>query len=261
MATSLGVPHDEFEALANRFLGDGKVLKWEDLRESDLSEMVREAYGIMDHYGVKEEFEALHQDVHKQLYFLIEKIFESWGNSKASRYRKEKNISDAWATPVIVQAYVFGDRDEHSGAGIATSHDPYSGDPVFGGEWVPFSQGMNHMQGRVPTRPIETMDSRVYESLKAGTSLLAAYFGVPQMVEFTVESRKPWFLQTVYDQRVGNTENFPLLDHEKISRTPEGHGNVAYGNEGALRGLLRETLRSASGDLVERMARQKGWKP
>ncbi|HQB93695.1 MAG TPA: PEP/pyruvate-binding domain-containing protein [Candidatus Omnitrophota bacterium] len=257
MATSLGVPHDEFEALANRFLGDGKVLKWEDLRESDLSEMVREAYGIMDHYGVKEEFEALHQDVHKQLYFLIEKIFESWGNSKASRYRKEKNISDAWATPVIVQAYVFGDRDEHSGAGIATSHDPYSGDPVFGGEWVPFSQGMNHMQGRVPTRPIETMDSRVYESLKAGTSLLAAYFGVPQMVEFTVESRKPWFLQTVYDQRVGNTENFPLLDHEKISRTPEGHGNVAYGNEGALRGIVAlkpsEVLR---GDLVERMARQ-----
>ena len=258
IGVSLGVPREEFEQVLHLFMKDKEVRNWGDLKEKDLLKIEKAMIQLLKDHNVFDRYEVLYRNPEKQLEFLIDKVFESWNAPKAKRYRREKNISDEWNTPVIVQAYVFGDRDENSGAGIALSHDRQGGGKIFGGEWLPFAHGMTMMQGRLEPKSLEVLKQRdpaSFSALEANTMKLEKYFGVPQMVEFTIESGKPWILQTVYDQRVGHDESFPELDWNQISKPKKiGEGNVAFGESGALRGfVVFEKADAIRADVLEKV--------
>ena len=258
MGVSLDVPREEFEKILQVAMKDKQLRYWGDLSEEDLRKIEKAMIDLLRSYKVLDEYEALYRDPEKQLEVLIGKVAESWDATRAKRYRREKNISDEWYTPVIVQAYVFGDRDENSGAGIALSHERQGGGKVFGGEWLPFAHGMTMMQGRLEPELLDDLKQKIpagYATLEADTMKLAEYFGVPQMIEFTIESGKAWILQTVHDQRVGHDESFPDVDWEKAGEPQKiGEGNVAFGESGALRGFVVFDKEDATrADVIERV--------
>src|SRR4030042_400313 len=64
----------------------------------------------------------------------IRRIFESWDNLRAVEYRRLNNIPATLGTGAVVQAMVYGNRDDNSGTGVAFSRDPSTGARgLFGG--------------------------------------------------------------------------------------------------------------------------------
>lgn len=64
-----------------------------------------------------------------QLREAIESVFVSWERPPAQRHRRSHGISDDLGLAVVVHAMVLGEVDDRSGAGVAFSRDPVSGNP------------------------------------------------------------------------------------------------------------------------------------
>jgi pyruvate, orthophosphate dikinase len=124
----------------------------------------------------------------------VEAVFSSWHTPRARTYRELHDIPHDLGTAVIVQAMVYGDRDDHSGAGVAFSHDPNTGEPEPYGEVLFGHQGADVVSGRLVTRPLRALADRepqVWADLMAGLTTI----GTACSVEFTYESSRLWFLQ------------------------------------------------------------------
>ncbi len=63
----------------------------------------------------------------------IEAVFASWDAGPARKFRRRHGVSDDLGTSVIVHMMVFGQAAAPSGAGVAFSRDPASGEPRTGG--------------------------------------------------------------------------------------------------------------------------------
>jgi pyruvate,orthophosphate dikinase len=129
----------------------------------------------------------------------VREIFGSWNTARARTYRTLHGIPHDMGTAVVVQAMVYGDRDSHSGSGVAFSRDPTTGarepygDLLFGG------RGDDVVSGRAVTLPLPVLADRepaVWAELTEALSVLEKHFRDACHVEFTVESRRLWLLQT-----------------------------------------------------------------
>lgn len=87
-------------------------------------------------------------------------VFSSWDTPRATTYRELHDIPHDLGTAVTVQAMVFGNRDDHSGAGVAFSRDPNTGEPVPFGEVLFGRQGDEVVSGRSLTRPLHDLAGR-----------------------------------------------------------------------------------------------------
>ena len=76
-----------------------------------------------------------------QLRLAVAAVFSSWGTPRATTYRELHGIPHDLGTAVTVQAMVYGNRDQHSGTGVAFSRDPNTGEPVPFGEVLFGRQG------------------------------------------------------------------------------------------------------------------------
>jgi pyruvate,orthophosphate dikinase len=84
---------------------------------------------------VEESQRTLSQDPLVQLREAIEGVFASWDDGPARRHRRHLDLSDDLGTSVIVHAMVFGSADDASGAGVAFSRNPETGEPGMTGVW------------------------------------------------------------------------------------------------------------------------------
>jgi pyruvate,orthophosphate dikinase len=128
----------------------------------------------------------------------VREIFGSWNTARARTYRTLNGIPHDLGTAVVVQAMVYGDRDSHSGSGVAFSRDPTTGarepygDLLFGG------RGDDVVSGRSVTLPLPVLADRepaVWAELTEALSVLEKHFRDACHVEFTVESGRLWLLQ------------------------------------------------------------------
>ncbi|MEH1100484.1 pyruvate, phosphate dikinase [Micromonospora sp. CPCC 205561] len=137
-------------------------------------------------------------DAGRQLRLAVEAVLSSWNTPRARTYRELHGIAHDLGTAVTVQAMVFGNRDGHSGAGVAFSRDPNTGEPVARGEVLFGGQGDDVVAGRSTARPLAELAER---EPAAWAELLAALARVERHhrdacgVEFTVESGRLWLLQ------------------------------------------------------------------
>jgi pyruvate,orthophosphate dikinase len=125
-------------------------------------------------------------------------VFSSWHSPRATTYRHLHDIADDLGTAVIVQAMVHGDRDEHSGSGVAFSRDPGTGAPVPYGEVLFGRPGTDVVSGRHATRPLAELADRepaVWAALLDGLATVERHYRDACHVEFTFESGRLWFLQ------------------------------------------------------------------
>jgi len=176
----------------------------------------------------------------------IRRIFESWDNLRAIEYRRLNNIPTTLGTASIVQAMVYGNRNENSGTGVAFSRDPSTGTRGLFGEYLTQAQGEAIVSGTRTPKPLATLKSdmpQVYEELAAIADRLERHFCDMQDIEFTVESGKLYILQTRSGKRSGHAAVKIAIDmvDEGIVTQEEAIIRVTTND---IRGMLHKRLKA-----------------
>ena len=179
-----------------------------ELSAADLADLVTRFEEIIRKHTGRE----FPEDPQEQLWGAIGAVFRSWDNERAKTYRRLHHIPNDWGTAVNVQAMVFGNRGETSATGVAFTRDPSTGEKRFYGEFLPNAQGEDVVAGIRTPRPLnadgsgtsleETMPAAHAELLRV-KDLLEKSFRDMQDLEFTIEEKKLYLLQTRNGKRTG----------------------------------------------------------
>ena len=146
------------------------------------------------------------QDVHEQLWGAIGAVFNSWNNQRAITYRKLNGIPAEWGTAVNVQSMVFGNMGDDCATGVAYTRSPSTGEKKFFGEYLPNAQGEDVVAGIRTPMPISELEKSMpeaYGQLVDVYKKLEAHYRDMQDIEFTIQSRKLYLLQTRTGKRTG----------------------------------------------------------
>ncbi|TDD15341.1 pyruvate, phosphate dikinase [Nonomuraea diastatica] len=140
----------------------------------------------------------LPDDAAQQLELAIETVFSSWDAPRARTYRELHDIPHDLGTAVIVQAMVFGNRDDHSGTGVAFSRDPNTGENVPYGDVLFGHQGEDVVSGRSAAHPLHELAGRepaVWTALIDALRRVEDHYRDACYVEFTFQAGELWLLQ------------------------------------------------------------------
>ncbi len=166
-----------------------------ELTTDDLKELVKEfKAAIKEIKGI--EFP---EDPKEQLWGAINAVFGSWMNDRAIYYRRMNNFPEEWGTAVNVQTMVFGNSGEDSGTGVAFTRDAATGENYFYGEFLMNAQGEDVVAGtRTPHQidQLKDIDPDAYNKLLDIRTILENHYRDMQDVEFTIQNKKLWMLQT-----------------------------------------------------------------
>ena len=187
----LGRDRAVFDAVVARLLVDEKVVDERDL-DGEALERLAVAYQSIEDGGWTE-------DPTRQLAAAARAVYRSWTGERAQTYRRLHGLEDLGGTAVTVQTMVFGNRGLSSGAGVAFSRDPSSGDahPVV--EALFDAQGEEVVSGRRTPLGEDAIDRALPEvgaELRDILCRLEREFQDVQDVEFTIETGRLWILQT-----------------------------------------------------------------
>ena len=166
-----------------------------ELTTEDLKEIIK-GYKEVVKRELGREFP---QEPKDQLLEAIAAVFRSWNNERAILYRKLNGISDSLGTAVNVQSMVFGNSGDNSGTGVAFTRNPATGENKLFGEFLVNAQGEDVVAGIRTPQPISEMADafpEVYERFEKIADTLESHYKDMQDMEFTVEDRKLYMLQT-----------------------------------------------------------------
>jgi pyruvate,orthophosphate dikinase len=138
-------------------------------------------------------------DPREQLELAIKATFDSWNNKRAVDYRNFNRIPHHLGTAVNVQAMVFGNVGETSGAGVAFTRNPATGEKILYGEYLTNAQGEDVVAGIRTPKTLLTLRQelpQVYQELEEAAAKLEAHYRDVQDIEFTFEQGKLYLLQT-----------------------------------------------------------------
>ncbi len=181
-----------------------------------------------------------------QLTGAIEMVLGSWRTQKTREYRSLMDVSDSWGTAVIVQAMVFGNRDENAGSGVVFTAHPYRkvSRVALWGDYAVGDQGEDIVSGLVTTYPIsveqaeidgrseefalETKFPEIYQKLLSiCRELVYEKRWNPQEIEFTFdgpEADNLYILQTRDMITIKKKESFEVFSEENIDAFVLGKG-------------------------------------
>ena len=138
-------------------------------------------------------------DPKEQLFAAIEAVFRSWDNPRANIYRMDHDIPYSWGTAVNVQMMAFGNLGDTSGTGVAYTRNPATGEKGLFGEFLMNAQGEDVVAGVRTPMPIAQMQEvlpEVYEQFLGVCKTLENHYRDMQDMEFTIEDKKLYMLQT-----------------------------------------------------------------
>ena len=203
----LEVDHHNFEDLLDNYKLTKGVLSDTDLKAEDWKTIVVNYKDIVKTH-TKKDFP---QDSNEQLWGAISAVFKSWHNQRAKTYRRLNNIPEEWGTAVNIQSMVFGNMGNDCATGVAFTRNPSTGENSFYGEYLINAQGEDVVAGIRTPRNItkkarlesssedlsleETMPEAFAELTKIYKKLESHYRDM-QDIEFTIENKKLWMLQT-----------------------------------------------------------------
>ncbi len=138
-------------------------------------------------------------DPKEQLFEAVKAVFRSWDNPRANIYRMDHDIPYSWGTAVNVQMMAFGNMGETSGTGVAFTRNPATGEKGLMGEFLTNAQGEDVVAGVRTPMPIAQMKEvfpEVYEQFLKVCDILENHYRDMQDMEFTIQDRKLYMLQT-----------------------------------------------------------------
>ena len=184
-----------FEELIDKMKEEKGVTQDVDLTAEDLQVLAGQ---FKDEYKkmLGEEFPT---DPKEQLMGAIKAVFRSWDNPRANVYRRDNDIPYSWGTAVNVQMMAFGNMGDTSGTGVAFTRDPATGEKKLMGEFLMNAQGEDVVAGvRTPQKisQLHEVMPEVYDQFVAICDKLEDHYRDMQDMEFTIEDRKLYKLQT-----------------------------------------------------------------
>jgi pyruvate,orthophosphate dikinase len=180
----------------------GPNAKDTDLEAVDLMNLVERFKAIVrDQTG-----RTFPSDPGEQLRMAIEAVFRSWKNERANVYRKQYGIPDDLGTAVNIVAMVFGNLGEDSGTGVAFTRNPATGEKGYYGDYLLNAQGEDVVAGIRNTLPLielRRLNHDAFQELVQIMGKLERHYRDMCDIEFTIENRKLWMLQTRVGKRTG----------------------------------------------------------
>ncbi len=177
------------------------------LTANDLKELVVVYKKII----LEETGESFPTEPMEQLWRAIAAVFNSWNNPRAIKYREIYDIPHSWGTAVNVQSMVFGNMGDDCATGVCFTRDPSTGERKFFGEYLINAQGEDVVAGIRTPQPInefskndsnknfKTLEAAMPEAFAELTSVykkLEGHYKDMQDIEFTIENKKLYILQT-----------------------------------------------------------------
>ncbi|XCP86648.1 pyruvate, phosphate dikinase [Roseburia hominis] len=184
-----------FEELIDKMKAEKGVTQDVDLTAEDLKCLANQFKA-----EYKEKIGAdFPSDPKEQLMGAIKAVFRSWDNPRANVYRRDNDIPYSWGTAVNVQMMAFGNMGETSGTGVAFTRDPATGEKKLMGEFLMNAQGEDVVAGVRTPQKIEQLKEvmpEVYEQFVGICNTLEDHYRDMQDMEFTIQDRKLYMLQT-----------------------------------------------------------------
>ncbi|MEJ2350326.1 MAG: pyruvate, phosphate dikinase [Anaerolineales bacterium] len=281
----LGIPDEPFEEVLDEYKQQKGVTQDTDLDAKDWKAITDKFTAIIrQHKGFD-----FPQDPYEQLRLATEAVFKSWNGKRAVDYRNAAEISHDLGTGVSIVTMVFGNMGWDSGTGVAFTRDPATGGKELYGDYLLNAQGEDVVAGIRNTKKISQLEEempQVYEQFLEICDKLEEHYHDMQDVEFTIENKKLWMLQTRNGKRTAKAEvkiavdmaNESLISKEVAVRrvTPnhvdtllhprfDDHAKTKAGDEGRLFATgVNASPGAAVGqvyfdaDTSERMAKEEG---
>ena len=184
-----------FEVLIDKMKEEKGVTQDVELTADDLKNLANQ---FKAEYKAKigEDFP---DDPKVQLMEAVKAVFRSWDNDRANVYRRDNDIPYSWGTAVNVQMMAFGNMGDTSGTGVAFTRNPSTGERKLDGEFLMNAQGEDVVAGVRTPKKIEEMAEtmpEVFEQFKEICDTLENHYRDMQDMEFTIEDKKLYMLQT-----------------------------------------------------------------
>lgn len=200
----MGCDHEHFEQVIDAAKKKAKVKLDNELGAEQLRGVVEQYKKVYKkHVG-----ELFPQDGRVQLTHAINAVFGSWNTPRAVRYRQLNNITGLLGTAVNVQAMVFGNMSEDCGTGVCFTRNPSTGKKEFYGEFLMNAQGEDVVAGiRTPIelKKLSKVMPKAYRELTSLMSRLEKHYKDMQDMEFTIQNRKLYILQTRTGKRTAES--------------------------------------------------------
>ncbi len=212
----MGVEGYHFEELIENYKLTKGVLLDTDLDENDWDGLIEDFKRTVKEKANRD----FPQDVNEQLLGAISAVFLSWESKRAKIYRKLNHIPAEWGTAVNVQSMVFGNMGDDCATGVVFTRNPSDGENEIYGEYLINAQGEDVVAGtrtpqyitkkarqnaKVKALSMEESMPKVYKQLCEILKKLEKHYKDMQDVEFTVENKKLWMLQTRSGKRTAKS--------------------------------------------------------
>ncbi len=191
----MGIPHHAFEKELQEIKNKNGISMDTELTEKHLEDLISQ-YRKLYIAATGSDFPV---DPREQLIKAIEAVFSSWNNPRAIKYRELNDIRGLIGTAVNIQSMVYGNLGDTSGTGVAFTRNPATGENKFYGEYLMNAQGEDVVAGIRTPKPISALESdmpEVYNQLIEVRHILETHYKDMQDLEFTIQNRKLYLLQT-----------------------------------------------------------------
>jgi pyruvate,orthophosphate dikinase len=207
----LGIGKHVFEEMLDKAKKARGVTDDTDLTAADLEALTKKYKAKVK----KATGKAFPQDPQRQLWGAVGAVFSSWDNDRARTYRKQYGIPDDLGTAVSIQCMVFGNLGKDCATGVAFTRNPATGENILYGEYLVNAQGEDVVAGiRTPQpiskkqakggqRSLEELMPAAYRQLQGIRKTLEKRYKDMQDVEFTIENKTLYMLQTRTGKRTG----------------------------------------------------------
>jgi pyruvate, orthophosphate dikinase len=190
-----GADRQPFDEILEGTLQRAGVTRPQELDFQSLAALARDYLALYQ----KLVGEVFPQGPMEQLEAAVQAVFRSWVSNKAVTYRRLHGLDDSLGTAVTVQRMVFGNAGGTSGAGVAFSRDPATGENQLYLDFLFNAQGEDVVSGRHTAH-----DTALLGEILPGTSsrladvarMLEREFGDMQEFEFTIQDGELYLLQT-----------------------------------------------------------------
>ena len=192
-----------FEELIDKLKEKKGVVLDTELSADDLKEL---AFQFKEEYKNKIGTD-FPKEPKEQLIGAIKAVFRSWDNPRANIYRRDNDIPYSWGTAVNVQMMAFGNMGDTSGTGVAFTRNPATGKKELMGEFLMNAQGEDVVAGVRTPLPIDNLRNvmpEVYSQFVEICNKLESHYRDMQDMEFTIEDKKLYMLQTRNGKRTAS---------------------------------------------------------
>ena len=245
----LGVEHHRFEEIIEHTKLDAGVTEDTQLSSQDWHRVAQSYKDMIEN----ETGKPFPQDPEEQLWGAIGAVFGSWMNHRAITYRKLHDIPAEWGTAVNVQCMVFGNMGDDCATGVCFTRDPSTGENMFYGEYLVNAQGedvvagirtpqpVSKLKAKLDETPLEVSMPQAYAELMKVRQTLEHHYKDMQDLEFTIQQKKLYMLQTRNGKRTAAASLKIAVDMAREGLIDQAEA-VRRVNPSALDQLLHPTL-------------------